>query len=124
MEDCFSHEKLFRNGKKHIVITPMNSHVQRGTLILLLLYTLHNILQFPTLQYYSSIQPKVARRIPKLKKNSNPIFSFYCTPIVDDCFSHEKLFRNGKKHIDNRSRYDYTLHAIQDDKHHDNARTN
>ena len=27
-----------------------------------------------------------------------------------------------KKHIDNR--YDYTLHATQDDKHHDNARTN
>ena len=27
-----------------------------------------------------------------------------------------------KKHIDNR--YDYTLHARQDDKHHDNARTN
>ena len=27
-----------------------------------------------------------------------------------------------KKNIDNR--YDYTLHATQDDKHHDNARTN
>ena len=29
-----------------------------------------------------------------------------------------------KKNIGVANRYDYTLHATQDDKHHDNARTN
>ena len=29
-----------------------------------------------------------------------------------------------KKHIGVDNRYDYTLHATQDDQHHDNARTN
>ena len=55
---------------------------------------------------------------------SNPIiFSFYSDRgglvVPREIVASQKV---KKKNIDNR--YDYTLYATQDDKHHDNARTN
>ena len=71
--------------------------------------------QFPrsTLQYIYPTEIRVPRlgRIPKLKKN----LQSKSTPGV-------LVFPREIKNIDNR--YDYTLHVTQDEKHHDNARTN
>ena len=57
------------------------------------------------------------------KTTSNPIFfllrSWRIVFPTRNCYATQW---RGKKHIG--VEYDYTLHATQDDKHHDNARTN
>ena len=78
-------------------------------------------------QYIYPTETLVPRqgRIPKPK----PIQYFlgvyrngFPREIVTQPISSSEATGKEEEHIDNR--YDYTLHAMQDDKHHDNARTN
>ena len=94
-------------------------------IVILTNYILQYILQYHTIIYPTETLTLVPRqgRIPKLK----PIQYFLYTGTVfrigfltRNCYATRQQAK--KKHIDNR--YDYTLHATQDDKHHDNARTN
>ena len=116
---------------------PHPPHVHRGTLrrfrpTSTIPYTISYSYNILLLQYINnrntcdtSLHVYNIGRIPKLKKTSNPIFvlcgSWRIGFPTRNCYARVE---DSEATAEEEEHSDYTLHATQDDKHHDNARTN
>ena len=91
--------------------------------------TIYSYIIYSTIIYPTTISNRNTSRATA-KTETNPIFSigtvfrigFFRREIVTQPVAARQQAK--KKHIGVDNRYDYTLHATQDDQHHDNARTN